>query len=93
MTKLKPCPFCGHTPETMEYKGKYTVMCRYLNGGCGGGSGMFDRKDEAVEAWNKRTAIETNIFDEEEIHKNCTVQIWRNSVTGAMSVGWWEEKS
>lgn len=34
--------------------------------------------------------IETNIFDEEELHTNCTVQILHNSVTGEYSVGWWE---
>ena len=34
--------------------------------------------------------IETNIFDQEEIHPNCTVQILKNSVTGEVSVGWWE---
>lgn len=36
--------------------------------------------------------VETNVFDEEEIHENCTVQILRNSVTGEISVGWWENK-
>ena len=30
------------------------------------------------------------IFDVEERHENCTVQILKNSVTGAESVGWWE---
>lgn len=34
--------------------------------------------------------IELNIFDEEEIHTNCTIVIWRNSVTGEESVGWYE---
>lgn len=29
-------------------------------------------------------------YDEEEIHPNCTVQIWRNSKTGGSSIGWWE---
>lgn len=29
-------------------------------------------------------------YDEEEIHPNCTVQIWRNSKTGEYSIGWWE---
>ena len=38
------------------------------------------------------TVIETNIFDEEEIHPNCTVQILRNSITGEISVGWWENE-
>ena len=32
---------------------------------------------------------EFNMFDDEEIHENCTVQIWKNSVTGETSVGWW----
>lgn len=35
-------------------------------------------------------AVEINLFDQEEIHTNCTVQVWRNSKTGEESVGWWE---
>lgn len=31
-------------------------------------------------------------FDIEEIHENCTVQIWKNSVTGEVSIGWWENE-
>ena len=34
--------------------------------------------------------IELNIFDEEEVHENCTVVIWRNSETGEQSIGWRE---
>lgn len=37
-------------------------------------------------------AIE-NIFDEEEIYPNCTVQVWRNSKTGEVSVGWWPNEN
>lgn len=37
--------------------------------------------------------IESNIFDECEIHENCTVEILRNSVTGEISIGWWENKN
>ena len=37
-------------------------------------------------------AASTGWFDIEEIHENCTVQILRNSVTGEMSLGWWENK-
>lgn len=37
-----------------------------------------------------KTPTETNIYDEEEIHENCTVQILRNSQTGETSIGWWE---
>lgn len=33
-----------------------------------------------------------SIFDEEEIHTNCTVQILRNSITGETSIGWWENE-
>lgn len=36
--------------------------------------------------------ITTNIYDQEEIHHGCTVQILRNSVTGEVSVGWWKEE-
>lgn len=36
--------------------------------------------------------ITTNIYDTEEIHHGCTVQILHNSVTGEVSVGWWKEK-
>jgi hypothetical protein len=36
--------------------------------------------------------ITTSIYDQEEVHHNCTVQVLRNSVTGETSVGWWEEK-
>lgn len=35
---------------------------------------------------------ETNLYDVEEIHENCTVQILRNSLTGEESVGWWENE-
>lgn len=37
---------------------------------------------------NRITA--TNIYDQEEVHENCTVQIWKNSQTGEVSIGWWE---
>ena len=37
-------------------------------------------------------SVEPNIYDQEEIHENCTVQILKNSMTGACSVGWWENE-
>ena len=40
----------------------------------------------------KQITIKTNIYDQEEIHHNCTVQVLTNSVTGDTSIGWWEEK-
>jgi hypothetical protein len=39
---------------------------------------------------HKSPEVEVNIYDHEEIHENCTVQIWSNTVTGATSIGWWE---
>ena len=29
-------------------------------------------------------------FDTEEIHENVTVQVWRNTETGNLSIGWWD---
>lgn len=53
--------------------------------------------DMAISALEKQEGkgpitVETNIYDIEEIHHNCTVQVLRNSVTGDVSVGWWEER-
>lgn len=38
------------------------------------------------------TVVNVEVYDEEEIHENCTVQVWRNSQTGATSIGWWENE-
>lgn len=52
---------------------------------------------EAADAIEKLCAgeddgftVETAVFDQEEVHDDCTVVIWRNSVTGEESVGWYE---
>lgn len=34
--------------------------------------------------------IEYNIFNKEEVYPNCTVQILTNTVTGEVSIGWWD---
>lgn len=31
-----------------------------------------------------------NVYDECEIHENCIVEIWKNSTTGEISIGWYE---
>ena len=36
------------------------------------------------------TNVQVSLYDEEEIYHNCTVQIWRNSVTGEGPIGWWK---
>ena len=52
-------------------------------------------KELAGEAVKQLEAAETEviipIYDEEEIHHGCTVQVLRNSSTGETSVGWWKE--
>lgn len=52
--KLKPCPFCGKTPQTVvddATEEKFGVKCF----SCGG---MIDTEkytlQEAIEAWNRR---------------------------------------
>ena len=32
----------------------WTVVCNYLNGGCGATSGWFSDKEKAIERWNTR---------------------------------------
>lgn len=44
----------------------------------------------AIAALDMQT--ELMMFDQEEIHHNCTVQVLTNSVTGDTSIGWWEEE-
>lgn len=92
MGKLKPCPFCGGKAHLDSYMCEYIVIC--TNPSCRAKSNFFPLKIEAQEAWNNRTEtkIETNIFDVEEVHENCTVQILKNTVTGEESVGWWENE-
>lgn len=70
---LKPCPFCGNkaAPQIMDqnqalwrdpdYDGdlRIVVCCAARNGGCGASTGFCDNDDEAVAAWNRRTAEDT----------------------------------
>ena len=64
-------------------------------------SGYSKRREEALDMaiaalekqeGKKPITVETNIYDTEEIHHGCTVQVLRNSVTGDVSVGWWKEE-
>ena len=54
---------------------------------------LFQRiKDLATEAAAAlESQVEIPIYDLEEIHRGCTVQVLKNSTTGETSVGWWEE--
>ena len=56
-------------------------------------AGRISRMEEQWEEEQKnKETVETNLFDLEETHPNATVQIWRNSVTGETSVGWWDNE-
>lgn len=51
---------------------------------------MDNEKTPQAIANGQIISVEPNIYDVEEIHENCTVQILRNSITGETSFGWWE---
>ena len=36
--------------------------------------------------------VAENTYDVCERHENCTVEVWRNSKTGEVSIGWWENE-
>ncbi len=38
---------------------------------------------------NEMEVINMDEYDTEEIYEGCTVQVLRNSKTGAISYGWW----
>ena len=75
MTELKPCPFCGKYPQTVvddETEEKFGVKC--FN--CGGS--IYPEKEtlrEAIEAWNRRVAIEPErkkwIITSEGVFEDC----------------------
>ena len=53
---------------------------------------VIETLDAAVEFLPETLDLETAVFDEEEVHENVTVVIWRNTVTGEESIGWYEQQ-
>lgn len=45
---------------------------------------------EESKPQNGEQSIEVNLYEEVELHTNCTVQVLRNVLTGELSVGWWD---
>lgn len=39
---------------------------------------------------NENTKVECILFEEVELHTNCTVQVLKNLMTGELSIGWWD---
>ena len=53
-----------------------------------------DRLTEAANALEyAQNGVDTNLYNEKEVHENCTVQILRNSYTGKTSIGWYENNN
>ena len=103
--KLKPCPFCGAEGKIkhhifQEMDDTFGVIC----GACEAQTSQFFVEiEDAIEAWNRRVdavfykdivdaSVTVPIYDLCEKHENCTVEVWKNSVTGEVSVGWYENK-
>ena len=40
----------------------------------------------------KNVVTADNVYDECEVHENVTVEIWKNSKTGEVSIGWYENE-
>ena len=60
--------------------------CGYFKYGCSLTSLMM----AAAEAVDGFIHPETSgLYDLEELHENVTVQVWKNSITGEVSVGWY----
>lgn len=51
---------------------------------------MRETMDEESALQNGEQSVEVNLYEEVELHTNCTVQILRNVLTGKLSIGWWE---
>lgn len=55
MAELKPCPFCGSRENAIKEhwmcRNMWCVQCY----GCGCNSACFRTKEEAIEAWNRRS--------------------------------------
>ena len=54
--------------------------------------GAQDNMRAEIESDPKIIVNSIGIFDIEELHTNCTVQILRNSITGEESIGWWDNE-
>ena len=54
---------------------------------------LSDRLYQAANALEyAQNGVDTNLYNQEEVHDNCTVQILRNSYTGKISIGWYENQ-
>lgn len=54
MSKLKPCPFCGHENNIVWGYKNFWVTCE----GCGIETQLFETKEDAEQMWNRRVENE-----------------------------------
>ena len=52
--ELKPCPFCGSESIAVELHGEYYVRCANCECQVAVVTPLFDSKNEAITAWNRR---------------------------------------
>lgn len=51
---------------------------------------LLDAAADAIERLSSR--VECRLYDKEEVYDNCTVQVLTNTVTGDVSIGWWQNE-
>lgn len=104
--ELKPCPFCGGDTRMLtaseQIDEAFTeIMCcqcgmifKYTQHFAWSKDARIKLSESFKDVWNRRVPdqkVSVALYDQEEIHHNCTVQILSNSVTGDVSIGWWPE--
>ena len=63
--------------------------CRYSYDGCSHYK-ILMAAAETLESYIHPES--SGLYDIEEVHDNCRVEVWKNSVTGEVSVGWYESE-
>lgn len=82
-TKLKPCPFCGFTPNPEEpdciypinrEKSVHSVNCYESGGGCGASVTGWTMA-EAIDNWNRRvdTSEDPKTYMHRRVYGNNTI--------------------
>lgn len=47
---------------------------------------------DETQSSEPKVEMAVSFYDQSEIHHNCTVEVFTNSVTGDVSIGWWHEE-
>ena len=67
MRELRRCPFCGGEAEIKNDLGQDSiyVSCKY----CHCNSSLFENKEKAIEAWNRREPIDKIVEQLEDLNE------------------------